>query len=175
MPSIVGIFWHCQMNYCCAAEKRSNSLLENLLESPTDLRNDKNPRIPIKTRNTGVLKLFVFHRYNHFNFHLRSHRQILYSKTGSGGFPSEILPVDFVESSEVLNVSQEAGSFYNVRIGDSNAFKNCFDILDCLFGLLLNAAFHQLTGSRIRSHLAGHEQQSTDNHALRKRSVGDSI
>ena len=175
MPSIVGIFWHCKMNYCCAAEKRSNSLLENLLESPTDLRNDKNPRIPIKTRNTGVLKLFVFHRYNHFNFHLRSHRQILYSKTGSGRFPSEILPVDFVESSEVLNVSQEAGSFYNVRIGDSNAFKNYSDILDCLFGLLLNATSHQLTGSRIRSHLAGHEQQSTDNHALRKRSVGDSI
>ena len=39
------------MNYCGAAEKRSNSLLENLLESPTDLRNDKNPRIPIKTAN----------------------------------------------------------------------------------------------------------------------------
>lgn len=90
MPSIVGIFWHCQMNYCCAAEKRSNSLLENLLESPTDLRNDKNPRIPIKTRNTGVLKLFVFHRYNHFNFHLRSHRQILYSKTGSGRFLQDL-------------------------------------------------------------------------------------
>ena len=60
MSSIVGIFWHCQMNYCGAAEKRSNSLLENLLESPTDLRNDKNPRISIKTRNTGGAQIICF-------------------------------------------------------------------------------------------------------------------
>lgn len=60
MPSIVGIFRHCQMNYCGAAEKRSYSLLENLLESPTDLRNDKNPRISIKTRNTGGCSNYLF-------------------------------------------------------------------------------------------------------------------
>lgn len=32
MPSIVGIFRHCQMNYCGAAEKRSNSLLDTLIK-----------------------------------------------------------------------------------------------------------------------------------------------
>ena len=60
MPSIWGIFQYCQMNYCGAAEKRSNSLLENLLESPTDLRNDKNPRISRKTQNTGVAQIIYF-------------------------------------------------------------------------------------------------------------------
>lgn len=32
MPSIVGIFRHCQMNYYGAAEKRSNSLLGTLIK-----------------------------------------------------------------------------------------------------------------------------------------------